>query len=280
MPVALDAFESDPQDAVKAIREHGSFVLQRAVISDQLQRLHDGALEYFQCANREGAEGIAVAAGVQKDNVSGPVDSARKRGVVHHALLSRFLYRDPRGLERAFVQMIASDRLFPFVRAILGDCLIHTNNLAIRFRDGARPELAIPFHQDSFWWEQPDIWSGSSSPVMLVVWLPFVCCDADIPGLELVPLPIEKQYDLRDEARTQFDHLEADVPDDLPVWYPHLAQGDAIVFTERTLHRSHSGLTTQSRTSVDIRMFSMDRIPRVCSGHRGLRLPDLTDIDL
>ena len=79
--------------------------------------------------------------------------------------------------------MLAEDRIRRFVEPILGSCVLHTNNLAICYRDVGRSDFALPFHQDLFYFE-PELLGPST--VMLVIWTPFTDCDDEIPGLEIV----------------------------------------------------------------------------------------------
>jgi hypothetical protein len=277
MSVYLDALTSRPQEAVAAIEQYGCFVLHNAISSDELDSLHRNSLAYFKFAEAEGVEGVARVTGLPVDHIVAHVEGAQKRGVTHHSVLSWYLYKDPSKLEQQFASMLAQERVRRFVEPILGSCVLHTNNLAIRYRDTGRSEFALPFHQDSFYFE-PEILGRDT--IMLVIWTPFTSCDDDTPGLELVPQRIIDGKPIRAEARTQFGHLEAEVPDDLPTWYPHLKQGDCIIFTERTLHRSYNGDVRKPRTSVDLRIYTEGRYPKVLKGHSGIRLSDLTPVPM
>jgi hypothetical protein len=275
MATFLDALCSSPQEGVAALSRYGCFVLRNAFEREALASLHRQSLEYFKLAQSEGAEGIALATGLPVEHVAGHVEGACKRGVTHHSLLSWYLYGNPSALENQFARMLAEDRVRRFVEPILGACVLHTNNLAIRYRDVGRSDFALPFHQDSFYFE-PELLGPST--VMLVIWTPFNDCDDETPGLEIVPRRIAEAFALRDEPRTQFKHLEADVPDHLPVWYPHLRRGDCLVFEERTLHRSRHGNVKNPRTSIDLRLFTEGLYPKSFKGHSGIRLSDLAPV--
>jgi hypothetical protein len=277
MTVYLDADCSLPQEGVDAINRYGCFALRNAFKREDLASLHDRTLKYFKLAQSEGAEGIARATGLPVDHVAGHVDGACKRGVTHHSLLSWYLYGNPSALESQFARMLAARQVRHFVEPILGSCVLHSNNLAIRYRDVGRSDLALPFHQDSFYFE-PELLGPST--VMLVIWTPFTDCDDDTPGLEIVPRRIAESYSLSKEPRTQFKHLEIDVPDQLPVWYPHLQCGDCLVFEERSLHRSRNENVSHPRTSVDLRLFTEGRYPKSFKGHTGIRLRDLATITI
>jgi hypothetical protein len=275
MTVFLNAITSVPQSALEAIERHGCFVLRDAMSPGELDALHRRSLEFFNFVATDGAEGFARKTGLPVEHISGHIEGVQKRGVTHHSMLSWYLYGDPVTLENQFAKMLAHARVRRFVEPILGSCILHTNNLAIRYRDGGRSDLALPFHQDSFYFEPemlgPDI-------VMLVVWVPFTDCDENTPGLELVPRRLTEGIGIRHDARTQFKHLEADVPDDLPVWYPHVKRGDCIIFAERTLHRSYNADVKNARTSVDLRIYTEGRYPKSLRGHAGIRLADLQPI--
>jgi ectoine hydroxylase-related dioxygenase (phytanoyl-CoA dioxygenase family) len=277
MTVFLDASSSVPLSAVEAIKQHGCFVLRNAISPEELKLLHHRCLEYFKFAAAEGAHGVAHRTGLPVEHVSGHVEGAQKRGVTHHSVLSWYLYGNPSKLERQFAGMLASTRIRRFVEPILGSCILHTNNLAIRYRDVGRSDLALPFHQDSFYFE-PEILGPDT--VMLVIWVPFTDCDEDTPGLELVPQRITEGIGIRSDPRTQFKHLEADVPDDLSTWYPHLKRGDCIIFAERTLHRSYNADVKHARTSVDLRVYREGRYPKSLNGHSGIRLSDMRPIPM
>lgn len=273
MTEILDTEASRPEEAVAAIRDHGCFVLRNAVDPSLLEGLHEQSLRFFELAKTGGAEAIATALKVPMGHVAGHAEGAQKRGVIHHSLLSMYLFKDASALERRFGVVLADRRIYPFLQSVLGRCILHTNNLAVRYRDVGREDLALPFHQDSFYFNEPELYSGP--PVMLVVWLPFVACNADTPGLELVPQPLAEiaAAPIRSVPKTQFHHLEADVPDELEVWYPEVHRGDAIIFAERTLHRSYGGQVKNARTSIDLRLFAEGKFPKVLAGHRGIKLP-------
>ncbi len=204
MTVFLDALTSAPQDAADAIEKYGCFVLRHAICADALDTLHQKTLAYFKFAQAEGAEGVARVAGLPVEHVAGHIEGARERGVTHHSLLSWYLYGNPSRLEDQFARMLADDRIQRFVTPILGTCVLHSNNLAIRYRDVGRSDLALPFHQDSFYFE-PELLGPST--VMLVVWMPFTDCDDDTPGLEIVPKRFVEGFSIRNQPRTQFKHL-------------------------------------------------------------------------
>jgi hypothetical protein len=270
--IFLDASNGSTQAAIDALNSYGCFGLRGAIRSIDLDVLHQGALDLFAIAGTEGSEGFARATGLPIDHVSGHAEGARNRGVFHHSLLSWYLYRHPDALERAFAEMMSDDRILRFVSAALGRPVLHTNNLAIRYRDVGQDSFALPFHQDSFNFNHGP---AASNVPMLVIWVPFVRIDQDTPGIEIVPRKLPAGVPLRHEPRTQFKHLEADVPEDLATWYPYLDRGDCLVFREHTLHRSYAGGAKKPRTSVDIRVFAEGSYPRTLNGDRGLRLPSL-----
>jgi hypothetical protein len=275
MSVTLDALSSNPNDAVNAMKAYGSFWLRNAIDCEELDHLHIKATEFFEIANKEGAEGVARLTALPTANISGHAEGAKERGVVHHSVLSWAMFHRPDGLETTFASMIADERVFRFIQPIIGECVLHTPNLAIRYRN--RPELALPFHQDGAYYDSAVLGDWVT---MLVIWVPFTDCNEDAPGLEIVPQNLSTCIGIRKQPRSRFGHLEADVPDDLPVWYPHTKRGDCLVFAERTLHRSRPGEVRIPRTSVDIRVFARDHIPQALSGHAGLNLPSLERVTM
>jgi hypothetical protein len=273
--IFLDASNGSTQAAIDALNSCGCFGLRGAIRSTDLEFLHNSALAFFQIAVNEGKEGIARATGLPLGHISGHAEGARSRGVFHHSLLSWYLYRQPDKLERVFAEMISDDRILRFVSTALGHSVLHTNNMAIRYRDVGRNKFALPFHQDSFSFNHGPL---ASDVPMLIVWVPFTSIDQDTPGLEIVPKKLQAGVPLRHVPRTQFKHLEADVPDDLATWYPYLERGDCLIFWEHTLHRSHGGDVRKPRTSVDIRVFAEGMYPKALNGDRGLRLPSLEPV--
>ncbi len=273
--IFLSASNGSTQSAMDALQSYGCFGLRGAFPAADLESLHEGALALFQIAVNEGREGVARATELPLDHISGHAEGARARGVFHNSLLSWYLYRQPDELSRKFAKMISDGRILKFISAALGDPVLHTNNLAIRYRDVGHKNFALPFHQDLFYFDQGRLASNIS---MLVIWVPFTSIDEDTPGLEIVPKKLHAGLPLRNAPITQFKHLEADVPDDLATWYPYLERGDCLVFGEHTLHRSFAGEVRRARTSVDIRLFSEGMYPEELSGHCGIRLPSLEPV--
>jgi ectoine hydroxylase-related dioxygenase (phytanoyl-CoA dioxygenase family) len=268
-----------PGAAVAAIREFGCFVLRGGIPVESLDYFDRQTQDFFDFARSNDVAAIARAIDRPEEAARPQIEGAIQRGVVHHTILSRFISKTSEGLELKFAELLAGERIYPYIEALLGPSVINMTHVALRVRDPQNPEFALPFHQDGALYDKAFM-ESCEKPVVLIVWIPFSGCGGDRAGLEVVPQPIDKLLEISTSPKTQFVKLEAEVPDDLPVWYPHLEKGDCIIFTETTLHRSYAGASTKPRTSVDLRLFRQGVVPALFVGHRGVSLPSLEQTKL
>jgi len=274
LTVELKAGTDLPDAAATAIRDFGCFVLRGAIPVESLDYFDRKTKEFFDFARSKGVLAMARAINRPEELVRPQIEGALKRGVIHHSILSRFINQTSDGLELKFAELLAGDHVHPYIEALLGPSVLNMTHVAVRIREPEQPEFALPFHQDGSLYDRAFV-EFQQKPVLVIVWVPFSGAGIDRAGLEIVPVPIQEMLDITTSPKTQFVKLEAEVPENLPVWYPHLDQGDCIVFTETTLHRSYAGAATKPRTSVDLRVFRSGVIPKEFIGHRGVTLPGL-----
>lgn len=269
---------------MEALSEDGCFVLRNVFDPELLGGIHDEALAFYrQLFAMESAEELAAAMGLPLDHVAGHFKGAKERGQINSQVFSMFFEKDAMALNRQLAASLTQRPLIDFIASVFGpDPVLHLNNIAVRYRSGDQAELALPWHQDCFYWDEPDILSGDG-PVMLVISVPFTDCGKNRPGIEFIAKPMKNQLPITKNSKTRFGHLELfdrDIPADLAdsYWYPELTAGDVFIFDERTIHRSFRGEgLAGDRTSGDLRVFSARRYPEALKGHVGWSLPSLED---
>jgi hypothetical protein len=122
------------------------------------------------------------------------------------------------------------------------------------------PRLAPPRAQPNFWHQDGGLGTrygarpGEVPPMtqLLTCWLPLEACHGTRPGLEFVRPPVDRLLhytELSDAAlRSRF------APEEF--WIPRVDAGDALVFSNGILHRTHiSSDMEHNRLSVEYRLF-------------------------
>ena len=103
---------------------------------------------------------------------------------------------------------------------------------------------------------------------MVTCWISLTPCGRDAPGLEMIARTLNELVpmdDLRDaELRCRFPEIALE--------RPLLDPGDALLFPGGTIHRTHvTSHMPGDRTSVELRFFRADAIPRRLQGDRFIR---------
>lgn len=103
---------------------------------------------------------------------------------------------------------------------------------------------------------------------MVTCWIPLTPCGDQAPGLELVT---QRQPGLLPPVElTEPRVRERFAPDTF--WRPVMEPGDALLFGGDILHRTHvTPAMTHDRTSIELRFFPADQIPRRLHGDRFMR---------
>ncbi|MDC1076121.1 hypothetical protein OAQ35_04035 [Litorivicinus sp.] len=206
-------------------------------------------------------------------SVEGHIVGARRRGVIHHSVLSQAIFRDVSTFEDRICRMVEQSMLMKFLQNCFDTPVIDTTNLAFRIRsNSSNPELALPYHQDCSLWNQADMLAGSDRRFIgLIAWVPLMDVGELTPGLQLIRSASADILPISATPKTQFTHLEVDFNDDgrQTHWTPTLKKGSSILFSGTTLHRSDPDpLKTDTRLSVDLRFFDNNLIPAALENHR------------
>lgn len=228
----------------------GAVALRGAVAAPLLARLRDRAQVLFDLYDE------------LTDSQLAALQAAQYR--FHNALPYRLLDR------RFEILQALHPAVTPLLQAHLGSTRLVLRNCILR---RLRPESArtrASFHQDlQFLWPH-------DAP-MATLWIPLDPCDGTRPGLQLLPRRLDRLAGSSRSERQAADPGFSDyadrggdtaydsgiaLPDAAvaalaaggPLWEPHLALGDALVFDGLTIHRSalHPGMTAE-RISVELR---------------------------
>lgn len=228
----------------------GALALRGAVATPLLARLRDRAQILFDLYDDLSESQLAA------------LQAAEYR--YHNALPYRLLDR------RFEILQALHPAVTPLLQAHLGSTeLVLRNCILRRLRpDSARTRAS--FHQDlQFLWPH-DV-------PMATLWIPLEPCDGTRPGLQLLPRRLDRLAGSSRSERQAADPGFSDyvdrgtdtaydsgiaLPDAAvaalaagrPLWEPHLALGDALVFDGLTIHRSalHPGMKAE-RISVELR---------------------------
>ena len=120
----------------------------------------------------------------------------------------------------------------------------------------ARPKLpgqqltVVPWHQDSSYFGP-----ASEQILILTCWIPLVPVDAKNGCLQVIPGSHRERLHphLQEDREGQFLELPASVVDESRAVTVPMAPGDALLFTNLTIHRSLPSVADTIRWSIDIR---------------------------
>ncbi len=120
-------------------------------------------------------------------------------------------------------------------------------------KKGAAPVHAHTWHQDGALGVRFPTEPGTPIPMtpLLTLWVPLDACGVDAPGLELVRHRLDSLLHFTELSDSDLRRRFA--PADF--WAPALAPGDALVFLNGTLHRTHlRPEMRRSRVSLEYRL--------------------------
>jgi hypothetical protein len=113
--------------------------------------------------------------------------------------------------------------------------------------------LQLPFHQDTRIVGAP----------LINVWIPLSACGVEIPGLEVVALPLSDLIETINVGENLYASIGVEIAVDNvlakfggnSLWHPAFEAGDALFFQGTTIHRTHvTPEMRRERVSIDMRL--------------------------
>jgi hypothetical protein len=153
------------------------------------------------------------------------------------------------------IKFLLRSNLYPLLSDLWGGKLAFLRRNCVPRRQAPGPTVneLVPFHQDA-------AFLATTAPV-LNFWIPLVSCGIDAPGLEVVlgnpQALLHSGAVATSKTYGAIEIAEADIVARWGrerLWHPALAQGDVLVFSNMTIHRTYvTPAMTRSRISLEIR---------------------------
>lgn len=138
-------------------------------------------------------------------------------------------------------------------KSLLGERIVATPQYALRAHCPGRMDVRFPWHQDVYFLSLDD----KEAARIINFWIPLVPIDADAGGIDIIAG--SHQFGVLDHARESVVGAPAFttvVPSLLPDGervIPTLELGDAVMMTEKTVHRTRINASNRIRWSIDLR---------------------------
>lgn len=246
--------------------DHGCAIIKDVFDSTKMSKLQTETENYFRYI-----EGLIKQNAPEIERNPGLVEMV-KRGTINIGLLSDHIYDDQSELLKTMARFSKESGLTEILSSIFdGPPLLLSNFSTMRFKDPRRENSFLPFHQDATP-EGPSV----VTPTVLTCFTPLCHTGKDRPGIELLPIFLDRLIKLTDDPKTQFDALELNEKNFEKDWQgqliaPELNPGDIVLFNGLTVHRSQPAPRSwKPRASFDLRFVSSKNVPTKYHGHTGI----------
>jgi ectoine hydroxylase-related dioxygenase (phytanoyl-CoA dioxygenase family) len=264
-------------NSVKSVYlDHGCAVIRDVFESTKMSKLQTETENYFHYLERlikQNAPEIERNPGLAE---------MVKRGTINIGLLSDHIYDDASELLKTMARFSKDSVLTEILSSIFDAPPILLSNFStMRFKDPMKENSFLPFHQDATP-EGPSV----AMPTVVTCFTPLCQTGKDRPGIELLPIFLDRLIKLADDPKTQFEALELNEKNFEKDWKsqliaPELNPGDIVLFNGLTVHRSQPAPRSwKPRASFDLRFVSVKNVPTKYHGHTGIDINKQKVVDL
>jgi len=275
----VDINDSDVKEIKEILKEYGCVVLRDAIKPDKLHDLHHKTASLYRTFQNNQIKSEILN---QYKLTNEYYEKILERGSIDAKIVSKYIYGDEHSLIAQIVESLSSPVLVSILNNIMSSSVVIHDLLNIRFKEPLNPSTGLPMHQDGTGLDLNvnNQRKDDLAPLMLTIFMPFIKCGDDSPGIEVVAKKLEKYYELSSSPVTVFNNLEISDEYILNKYHkllfsPTLNVGDVFIYSEHTLHRTYiTEKMSVARTSADVRMLGIDNVPGAFLNSMGVSIPD------